>query len=82
MGLLVSIIIEVEGLSIELTVYFILWKFLIDSENPLSQTWLPMYGRKIRASHAIPLQKFDVAENCCTVCVRMQRRSGVTALKG
>ncbi|WP_143874168.1 hypothetical protein [Nostoc sp. 'Peltigera malacea cyanobiont' DB3992] len=46
---------------------------LMDSENPLSQTWLTVCGRKIRASHALPLQKFDVAPNCCTVCVRMQR---------
>ncbi|MEH1928816.1 hypothetical protein [Nostoc sp.] len=46
---------------------------LMDSENPRSQIWLTVCGRRIRASHALPLQKFDVAENCCTVCVRMQR---------
>jgi hypothetical protein len=38
-----------------------------------SQTWLTLCGRKIRATHALPLQKFDAGENCCTVCVRMQR---------
>lgn len=46
---------------------------LMDSENPRSQTWLTVCGRKIRATHALPLQKFDAGENCCTVCVRMQR---------
>lgn len=46
---------------------------LMDSENPPSQTWLTLCGRKIRASHALPLQKFDAGDNCCTVCVRMQR---------
>ncbi|MEH1903095.1 MAG: hypothetical protein V7L04_17200 [Nostoc sp.] len=46
---------------------------LMDSEKPLSPTWLTMCGRKIRAAHALPLQKFDAGENCCTVCVRMQR---------
>jgi len=46
---------------------------LMDSENPLEQTWLTLCGRKIRATHALPLQKFDAGENCCTVCVRMQR---------
>ena len=52
----------------------------MDSENPrwlrppqASQIWLTVCGRRIRASHALPLQKFDVAPNCCTVCVRMQR---------
>lgn len=46
---------------------------LMDSENPRSQIWLTVCGRRIRASSALPLQKFDVAPNCCTVCVRMQR---------
>ncbi|WP_141699698.1 hypothetical protein [Nostoc sp. KVJ20] len=46
---------------------------LMDSENPFSQTWLTLCGRKIRASHALPLQNFDASENCCTVCARMQR---------
>ncbi|BBD66528.1 hypothetical protein NIES4072_62020 [Nostoc commune NIES-4072] len=46
---------------------------LMDNENPRSQTWLTVCGRKIRATHALPLQKFDAGENCCTVCVRMQR---------
>ncbi|WP_181374189.1 hypothetical protein [Nostoc commune] len=45
----------------------------MDNENPRSQTWLTVCGRKIRATHALPLQKFDAGENCCTVCVRMQR---------
>ncbi|AVH62003.1 hypothetical protein [Nostoc sp. 'Peltigera membranacea cyanobiont' N6] len=46
---------------------------LIDNENPRSQTWLTVCGRKIRATHALPLQKFDAGANCCTVCARMQR---------
>lgn len=46
---------------------------LMESENPFSETWLTLCGRKIRATHALPLQKFDAGENCCTVCVRMQR---------
>ncbi len=46
---------------------------LIDSEESRSQTWFTLCGRKIRAAHALPLQKFDASENCCTVCVRMQR---------
>ncbi|MDZ8069608.1 MAG: hypothetical protein RMY64_29025 [Nostoc sp. DedQUE08] len=45
---------------------------LMDSENPRSQTWFTLCGRKIRAAHALPLQKFEKSENCCTVCVRMQ----------
>ena len=50
---------------------------LMDSENPLEQTWLTLCGRKILASHALPLQKFDAGENCCTVCVRMQHSNSL-----
>ncbi len=50
---------------------------LMDSENPLEQTWFTLCGRKIRAAHALPLQKFDGKENCCTVCVRMQRSNSL-----
>lgn len=50
---------------------------LMDSENPRSQTWFTLCGRKIRATHALPLQKFDAGENCCTVCVRMQRSNSL-----
>ncbi|MEH2201898.1 hypothetical protein [Nostoc sp.] len=46
---------------------------LMDSENPRSQTWFTLCGRKIRATHALPLQKFDAGEKCCRVCARMQR---------
>ncbi len=46
---------------------------LMDSENPRSQTWFTLCGRKIRATHALPVQKFDAGERCCTVCVKMQR---------
>jgi hypothetical protein len=46
---------------------------LMDSEESRSQTWLTLCGRKIRAAHALPLQKFDASENCCTVCVKMRR---------
>lgn len=46
---------------------------LMDSEKPGQPTWFTLCGRKIRATHALPLQKFDGGENCCTVCVRMQR---------
>ena len=45
----------------------------MDNEDPLAQTWLTLCGRKIRAAHALSKQKFDAGENCCTVCVRMQR---------
>ncbi len=45
----------------------------MDGENPREQTWFTLCGRKICATHALPLQKFDAGENCCTVCVRMQR---------
>ena len=48
---------------------------LMDSENPRSETWLTLCGRKIRATHALPLQKFNAGENCCTVCVKMRRGS-------
>ncbi|MEH2217827.1 MAG: hypothetical protein V7K72_12075 [Nostoc sp.] len=50
---------------------------LMDSENPFSLTWFTLCGRKIRAAHALPLQKFDAGENCCTVCVRMQRSNSL-----
>ncbi|WP_375502733.1 hypothetical protein [uncultured Nostoc sp.] len=50
---------------------------LMDSEDSRSQTWLTLCGRKIRATHALPLQKFDAGENCCTVCVRMQRSNSL-----
>ena len=46
---------------------------LMDSENPRSQTWFTLCGRKIRAAHALRKQKFDAGKDCCTVCVRMQR---------
>ncbi|MDF5712062.1 MAG: hypothetical protein PUP90_31415 [Nostoc sp. S4] len=46
---------------------------LMDSSKPGQQTWSTLCGRKIRASHALPLENFDAGENCCTVCVRMQR---------
>jgi hypothetical protein len=46
---------------------------LMDKQEPLEQTWFTLCGRKIRATHALRLQKFDASENCCTVCVRMQR---------
>lgn len=46
---------------------------LMDSEDSRSETWLTLCGRKIRATHALPLQKFDAGENCCTVCVKMRR---------
>lgn len=42
-----------------------------------SQTWFTLCGRKIRATHALPLQKFDAGEDCCTVCVRMQRSNSL-----
>lgn len=53
-----------------------------DSRSPTaggtpSQTWFTLCGRKIRATHALPLQKFDAGENCCTVCVRMQRSNSL-----
>lgn len=50
---------------------------LMDSEDPRSQTWFTLCGRKVRATHALPLQKFDAGENCCTVCVRMQRSNSL-----
>ena len=50
---------------------------LMDSEDSRSQTWFTLCGRKIRAIHALPLQKFDAGENCCTVCVRMQRSNSL-----
>lgn len=50
---------------------------LMDSENPLKPTWFTLCGRKIRAAHALPLQKFDAQENCCTVCARMQRSNSL-----
>ena len=50
---------------------------LMDSEDSLAPTWLTVCGRKIRATHALPLQKFDAGENCCTVCVRMQRSNSL-----
>ncbi|WP_375493089.1 hypothetical protein [uncultured Nostoc sp.] len=50
---------------------------LMDSENPRSQTWFTLCGRKIRATHALPVQKFDAGENCCTVCVKMQRSNSL-----
>ena len=50
---------------------------LMDSENPLEQTWFTLCGRKIRATHALPPQKFDAGENCCTVCIRMQRSNSL-----
>ena len=50
---------------------------LMDSENPRSQTWFTVCGRKIRATHALPLQKFDAGENCCIVCARMQRSNSL-----
>ncbi|WP_334708113.1 hypothetical protein [Nostoc sp.] len=46
---------------------------LMDEEKPDQETWFTLCSRKIRAAHALPLQKFDAGENCCTVCVRMQR---------
>ncbi|MCL6754461.1 hypothetical protein KBT16_27185 [Nostoc sp. CCCryo 231-06] len=46
---------------------------LMDNEKPGQTTWFTLCGRKILAAHALPLQKFDAGENCCTVCVRMQR---------
>ncbi|MEH2028506.1 MAG: hypothetical protein V7K67_02300 [Nostoc sp.] len=45
----------------------------MDGEKPDQETWFTLCGRKIRAAHALPLQKFDAGENCCRVCVRMQR---------
>ncbi|MEH2322779.1 MAG: hypothetical protein V7K32_04115 [Nostoc sp.] len=45
----------------------------MDREKRGSATWFTLCGRKMRATHALPLQKFDGKENCCTVCVRMQR---------
>ncbi|MCL6755135.1 hypothetical protein KBT16_30845 [Nostoc sp. CCCryo 231-06] len=45
----------------------------MDKQEPREQTWFTLCGRKIRATHALPLQKFDAGENCCTVCVRMKR---------
>ena len=50
---------------------------LMDGENPREQTWFTLCGRKIRATQALPLQKFDAGENCCTVCVRMQRSNSL-----
>ncbi|MBN3875143.1 hypothetical protein [Nostoc sp. JL23] len=50
---------------------------LMDSEELRSQTWLTLCGRKIWATHALPLQKFNASENCCTVCVRMQRSNSL-----
>ncbi|MHC5739909.1 hypothetical protein [Nostoc sp.] len=46
---------------------------LMDGEKADQETWFTLCGRKIRATHALSLQKFDAGENCCTVCVRMQR---------
>lgn len=50
---------------------------LMDAEKPGQQTWFTLCGRKIRASHALPLQKFDFGEECCTVCIRMQRSNNL-----
>jgi hypothetical protein len=50
---------------------------LMDNEKPGQATWFTLCGRKIRAAHALPLQKFDAGENCCTVCVRMQRSNSL-----
>lgn len=46
---------------------------LMDNENPGEVTWFTLCGRKSHATDALPLQKFDAGENCCTVCVKMQR---------
>ncbi|MEH2394129.1 MAG: hypothetical protein V7K21_21510 [Nostoc sp.] len=45
----------------------------MDREKPGEVTWLTLCGRKIHAAHALPLQKFGSQENCCAVCVQMQR---------
>ncbi|RCJ41074.1 hypothetical protein A6769_38940 [Nostoc punctiforme NIES-2108] len=50
---------------------------LMDNEKPGQTTWFTLCGRKIRATHALPLQKFDAGENCCTVCVKMQRSNSL-----
>jgi hypothetical protein len=50
---------------------------LMDNEKPSQATWFTLCGRKIRAAHALPLQKFDERKNCCTVCVRMQRSNSL-----
>ena len=50
---------------------------LMDNENPREPIWLTVCGRKILAAHALPLQKFDAGENCCAVCVRMQRSNNL-----
>ena len=50
---------------------------LMDREKPGEATWLTLCGRKIHATNALPSQKFDERENCCTVCVQMQRSNSL-----
>ncbi|WP_138506713.1 hypothetical protein [Nostoc sp. PA-18-2419] len=50
---------------------------LMDSEKPGQRTWFTLCGRKIRVSHALPLENFDSGENCCTVCIKMQRSNNL-----
>ncbi|MBX9255378.1 hypothetical protein H1Q63_15765 [Desmonostoc muscorum CCALA 125] len=45
---------------------------LMENENCRRQVWLTLCGRKIRASSALPLERF-AGDDCCTVCARMQR---------
>ncbi len=45
---------------------------LMESEKPRQRIWLTLCGRKIRASQALPLERF-AGNDCCTVCARMQR---------
>ncbi|MDZ7970683.1 MAG: hypothetical protein RM368_38140 [Nostoc sp. DedSLP03] len=50
---------------------------LMESEKHGQPIWLTLCGRKIRATDALPPQKFDAGENCCIVCVRMQRSNSL-----
>ncbi|MEH1916804.1 hypothetical protein [Nostoc sp.] len=46
---------------------------LMDGEKADQETWLTLCGRHNRTTNALPLQKFEANENCCTVCVKMRR---------
>lgn len=45
---------------------------LMESEKGGQAVWLTLCGRKMRVSHALAREKF-AGEDCCTVCLRMQR---------
>lgn len=46
----------------------------LTEENPSRKTWVTLCGRKIRPSHALPLQEF-AGDNCCAYCAKVQRSS-------